>query len=100
MREISSGTRMVIKKELARHQLDLEELDITMELGSTQAVITAVRAGLGMSWVSRWAVQPNLSLGQVREIEVEGLKIQRDLYLAFHRQRYNTPVGHFWSFCL
>ncbi len=92
MREISSGTRMVIKKELARHQLDLEELDITMELGSTQAVITAVRAGLGMSWVSRWAAQPNLSLGQVREMEVEGLKIQRDLYLAFHRQRTLTPL--------
>jgi DNA-binding transcriptional LysR family regulator len=93
MREAASGTRMVIKKELAKHKLDLEELDLAMELGSTQAIITAVAAGLGMSWVSRWAAASYLSLGQVREIEVEGLKIQRDLYLAYHRQRTLSPLA-------
>ena len=84
---------------MAKHKLDLEELDLAMELGSTQAIITAVAAGLGMSWVSRWAAVSYLSLGQVRETEVEGLKIQR-IFICLSPPADSVPGSAFLDFCL
>lgn len=93
LREEGSGTRMVIERELAQQNLCLTDFDVVMELGSTRAVITAVAAGLGVSWVSHWAVQEALSLGHVRQIKVENLDIKRTIYLAIHRNRTLSPLA-------
>lgn len=93
LREEGSGTRMVVEQELAGKGMSLTDLDVVMELGSTRAVITAVAAGLGLSWVSRWAAEEALSLGHVREIPVEGLEIKRPFYLATRRNRTMSPLA-------
>ncbi|WP_227763129.1 selenium metabolism-associated LysR family transcriptional regulator [Zhaonella formicivorans] len=92
-REAGSGTQMVIEEKLKECGLRLGELKISMELGSTRAVITAVEAGLGLSWVSRWAVQEALSLGRVAELQTEGLTIRRELYLAYNNRRTLSPLA-------
>lgn len=93
VREATSGTRMVICEKLKEAGMNLEELEITMELGSTRAVITAVEAGLGLSWVSRWAVKEALSLGSVVEIPLEDFSVERDLYLAYNNRRTLSPLA-------
>lgn len=93
-REEGSGTRMVIEEELAAKGVDVERLEIEMELGSTRAVITAVAADLGVSFVSRLAVTDALSLGHVREIQVQGLDLKRHIYLALHAQRTLSPLAN------
>lgn len=93
LREEGSGTRIVLEQELAAQNLSLTELNMVMELGSTRAVITAVAAGLGVSWVSHWAVQESLSLGHVRQVEVEGLDIKRTIYLATRRNSTLSPLA-------
>ncbi|NLL18676.1 MAG: LysR family transcriptional regulator [Clostridia bacterium] len=93
LREEGSGTRMVIEQELAKQDFSLNDFDVVMELGSTRAVITAVAAGLGVSWVSHWAVQEALSLGTVRQVKVEGLEMKRTIYLAIRRNRTLSPLA-------
>lgn len=92
-REKSSGTWMVVREELLAQGLASGDLKIIMEIGSTRAVITAVEAGLGLSWVSRLAVQDVLKLGSVKEIQVEGLKIERDLYLTYNKKKTLSPLA-------
>lgn len=93
-REEGSGTRMVIQQELMARGVSAEQLEVIMELGSTRAVITAVAANLGVSWVSRLAVMESLSLGHVREIKIKNLDIRRPIYIAVHANRTLSPVAN------
>jgi len=85
-REQGSGTRRTIEQKLAEHNIDVSEITVGMELGSTRAVITAVEAGLGVSIVSRYAARESLELGWVREVQVAGFDLRRTLYQVRHSQ--------------
>ena len=55
MREGTSGTRWVVLTELAKHDISLEDLDVSMELGNAEAIVRTVAAGYGISFVSSLA---------------------------------------------
>ena len=55
-REFGSGSRRVIEQALAAAGLKPKDLSIRMELDSTEGLLNAVEAGLGITFVSRWAV--------------------------------------------
>jgi len=82
-REKGSGTRKSIEKILVSQDIDIDQLNISMELGSTESVITAVEAGYGVSFVSKWSVQKEIQLNRLKEIEIIGFKGSRDLYLIY-----------------
>lgn len=82
-REKGSGTRKSIERILAAQDIDANKLKIALELGSTESVITAVEAGYGVSFVSKWSVQNELQTGRVKEIEVIGFDGMRDLYFIY-----------------
>jgi len=82
-REKGSGTRQSIEKILASQGIDVGQLNISMELGSTESVITAVEAGYGVSFVSKWSVQKEIQLGRLKEVEIIGFNGNRDLYLIY-----------------
>ena len=55
-----------------------------MELDSTEAIKSAVEAGLGVGFVSRWAIAKDLRLDtSFKIVEVEGLSIKREFLLAY-----------------
>ena len=77
-----------------------------MELDSTEAVKSGVEAGLGVGFVSRWALRQGESPGDsgnqrkgIRIIRVEGLEIKRTLsiYLSA-RPEPDGPDGAFLRF--
>jgi DNA-binding transcriptional LysR family regulator len=86
LREQGSGTRRTLEQRLGEHNIALEKIPQGMELGSTRAVITAVEAGLGVSFVSRCAVREALELGKIKEVQVVGLDLSRYLYKVRHSQ--------------
>ena len=86
VREPGSGTRRTIEQKLGEHNISLDQIPQGMELGSTRAVITAVEANLGISVVSRCAVQEALELGRVCEVRVADLNLTRYLYQVKHCQ--------------
>ena len=84
MRERGSGTRRVVEMALERQGVKLNSLRIVMELDSTEAIKSAVEAGLGIGFVSRCAIAKDLRLdNSFRIVEVEGLRIKRDFLLAY-----------------
>jgi DNA-binding transcriptional LysR family regulator len=84
MRERGSGTRHVIELALERKGVKRNSLRIVMELDSTEAIKSAVEAGLGIGFVSRWAIAKDMRLGNsFKIVEVEGLRIERQFLIAF-----------------
>jgi DNA-binding transcriptional LysR family regulator len=84
MRERGSGTRRVVEMALERSGINRNSLHIVMELDSTEAIKSAVEAGLGIGFISRWAIAKDLRLDNTfRIVEVDGLRIQRDFLIAY-----------------
>lgn len=93
-REGGSGTLRSLRRLLNRkgHEPD-RLLNVAMELGSTAAIKEALLAGLGVSILSRTSIQRELESGALKEVPLRGLKLERDFYQVFHRQRTLSPVS-------
>ena len=73
MRERGSGSRRVVELALEKVGFKLKAFKKVMELDSTEAVKSAVEAGLGVGFVSRWAIAKELELGTLKIAEVGGV---------------------------
>jgi DNA-binding transcriptional LysR family regulator len=87
MREEGSGTRKTIEGFLAQKDLDIEQLDICAMLGSSAAIQEAIKSDLGVSIISRFAIQDGLRFKQIQEIAIEGLTMQRTFYIITAKKR-------------
>ncbi len=56
MREQGSGSRRVVEKALEKAGIGLKSFKRVMDLDSTEAIKSTVEAGLGVGFVSRWAI--------------------------------------------
>jgi DNA-binding transcriptional LysR family regulator len=102
LREKGSGTRLASERALrAAGNLQLSDLQIVAEMGSTEAIRQAVKAGLGCSIVSRRAVKDDLEHGLLHAPVLEGVQLSRQFYLIWHNQRTLSPLAlAFRSFLL
>jgi DNA-binding transcriptional LysR family regulator len=99
MREFGSGSRRVVEQALTAAGLKTKDLTISIELDSTEGLLNAVKAGLGVTFVSRWAVRNELTLGTVKLARVQGLKLSRRFSLAYSAgPEPSGNVGAFRSF--
>ncbi len=101
LREQGSGSRRVVEKAIRKAGLSLNRLQIAMELDSTEAIISGVESGLGLGFVSEWAIEKAFRLGAVSLVRVKGLEIRRELTLV--RKTGPLPEGpaaSFWRFAL
>lgn len=91
LREPGSGTRRSFEKKITERGIDPDRIKVSMEMGSTRAIITAVQAGLGISVVSGLAAEDALSLGRIKSVDPP-FEPERILYLAGNRQGSESPV--------
>jgi len=63
MREQGSGSRRVVETALEKAGCRLKSFRRVMNLDSTEAIKSAVEAGLGIGFVSRWAILKELEAG-------------------------------------
>lgn len=96
MRELGSGSRRVVEKAIVAAGLKKKDLKIQMELDSTEGLLSAVEAGLGVTFVSRWAVRNHLSLGTLKLARIRELKLSRTFSLACASGP--EPTGNLGSF--
>lgn len=92
MREPGSGTRAVMLAALKKKGLDAGDLEVVAEMGSTEAVRQAVKAGLGVSILSRLAVADELKSKTLEAVRVKGLDLGREFFVVTHRKRTRSPV--------
>lgn len=88
-RESGSGTRQAVEQLLADHGLDPEEIRVVVELGTGEAIVSAVEGGLGISVLSRKVAEKALSLGSVMEVDAIGFPASRPLYVVMPK---GTPT--------
>lgn len=82
MREQGSGSRHVVEAALEKAGYKLKAFRRVMNLDSTEAIKSAVEAGLGIGFVSRWAIAKELELGVLKVAQVRGLQIARHFSLV------------------
>lgn len=93
-REHGSGTLDSFRQLLAKARRSPDEiLNISMELGSTQAVKEALLAGFGISILSRISIRHDLADGSLVAVPIHGLSMRRDFYQIFHRRRPLHPIA-------
>lgn len=87
-RESISGTRLIVENMLREHGV-LEKIESYMEIGSTQAIKSAVEAGLGISILPRLTVARELEQGFLREVNIYRINMARNLWLVRKNKRFN-----------
>jgi DNA-binding transcriptional LysR family regulator len=90
VRERGSGTRDVVEDALGRRGISIEPV---MSLGSTEAVKNAVANGLGAAFVSRLTLDLELASGRLALLDVEDLRIPRELRLLTLEGKQPSPAA-------
>jgi DNA-binding transcriptional LysR family regulator len=93
LREKGSGTRKSLEQALKKIHLDPKNLQVVAEMGSNEAIRQAVKAGLGISVISRRAVQEDLDQGRLQEIKIRKFPLLRNFYLISLNQRTLSPLA-------
>jgi DNA-binding transcriptional LysR family regulator len=81
-RELGSGSRRIVEQAMEKAGLEVKNLRLLMTFDSTEGLLSAVEAGLGVAFVSRWAVRNQLALGTLKLARVRGLNLARMFSLA------------------
>jgi LysR family transcriptional regulator, transcriptional activator of the cysJI operon len=81
-RELGSGSRRIVEQALQQAGVEVKKLRLAMTFDSTEGLLSAVEAGLGIAFVSRWAVRNQLALGTLKLARVRGLNLSRMFSMA------------------
>lgn len=91
LREMGSGTRMSIERFLAEKGIDVTQMNIIAELGSTEAIRQAIIAGMGVSILSKRAIEVELKAGLIRVLPLNNISLWRDFYLVYPKHKTLSP---------
>jgi DNA-binding transcriptional LysR family regulator len=102
LREEGSGTRKVAEKFLESKGVPLDNIKIAGIFGSTDAVKQAVKAGLGVSILSKFSVADELEHKILKEIKLSDIQMKRRFYIVTHKKRtlpraYDTFLKYIMS---
>lgn len=92
LRERGSGTRMVMKRILEENEFDFSKISVVAEMGSTEAVRQGIKAKIGISILSRYAVAEDVAHGLLAVVDIENMRFSRPLYLIQRRNRQMSPL--------
>ncbi len=93
LREKGSGTRKALEQALKKIDLDIKDLLVVAEMGSNEAIRQAVKAGVGISIISRRAVLEDLEQGRLQELKIKKFPLIRNFYLIHLKQRTLSPLA-------
>lgn len=100
VREPESGTRLMVESILHERGV-LMEIDDLLELGSVQAIKSAVEANLGISILPELTVQKELTYKTLRNIPVKDFDLTRNFWLVQKDRRFKKEIQkHFEKFLL
>lgn len=83
LRETGSGSLDIITEALKRNGIGLHDLNIIMQLGSTESIKSYLSASDAMGLVSINAVSRELSRGEFKVIDIKDFEILRTFYFVY-----------------
>jgi len=94
IREEGSGTLSFVAQYLEKHNLHLEKhFHVAGRFGSTTAIKGAVKAGLGISIISKRAIETEIQRGELWALNIDSMDIRRHFYLTFDKRRSLSPIA-------
>ncbi|HEV8463244.1 MAG TPA: selenium metabolism-associated LysR family transcriptional regulator [Gaiellaceae bacterium] len=88
-----AGVRQMIEDELRRAGVRTRDLNVRLELGLQESVTQAVRGGYGVTFISSMSVENDLAAGTLVQARVEGLELEREIYLVRATGRSETRAA-------
>jgi molybdate transport repressor ModE-like protein len=95
-RERGSGSRHCLERSLERVGVAEAGLNVVLELGSSEGIKEAVLEGLGVAVLSRRVVHKEVRAGQFKAVTVEGLGLDRDIFIVQDRRRALPAPAQFF----
>lgn len=92
VREPGSGSREALERALDEAGPGLAGLRVIAEMGSTSAVKQGVKAGVGISIISKRAVEEECRHGLLWCVKIKDLRFTRHFYIVNHAGRSRSPL--------
>jgi DNA-binding transcriptional LysR family regulator len=92
-RERGSGSRLVVEQTLKAHGLDPTKLRVIAEMDTTEAIKQGIKAGVGLSIISHFALADEVRAGTICTIAIRGVTIRRHFSLVRHKARTLSPLA-------
>jgi len=87
VREAGSGSRSCLEQALTHAGKALLQLNVSLELGSNEAIKEAVLRGMGVAVLSSRTVEKEVEAGKLLAIPISGLDLHRDIYVTWDKRR-------------
>ncbi|MFG6150666.1 selenium metabolism-associated LysR family transcriptional regulator [Halobacillus sp. B23F22_1] len=100
LREKGSGTRQVIEEKLRQNHLNPTKLNVIMELENTESIKSAVEAGMGISIISKAAIQKEIRLNTLKTLKISDINLKRSLFTIYKDYNLSLPGEVFKSYVL
>ncbi|MFW2373344.1 MAG: LysR family transcriptional regulator [Gammaproteobacteria bacterium] len=91
LREQRSSPRVAL--DTALRNIGIDELNIAMEVGSTDTIVNILSRGKHVSFLPRFAVIDSVRKGSLYHLKVKGFRIMRTLWIARNQKNLDHPVA-------
>jgi len=100
LREKGSGTLEFINKAFKSNGLNVDQLNVTIHLGSTEAIKRFVKSYDGVALLSDKAVEKELQQKELLKLSIKNHEMNRALRLAFRQGHISEAAQLFTDFML
>ncbi len=90
LREEGSATRAIVASHLRKCRI---EPDAVMEMANPESVKKAVQNGLGIAFISAFAVETELLAKTLVAIKIQTLEIRRDLKVVYRKDKHLSTAA-------
>jgi DNA-binding transcriptional LysR family regulator len=89
-REQGSATGAVVAAHLRKSRIEVEAV---MEMANPESVKKAVQNGLGIAFISSFAVETELKAKTLVAVKIRNLEIRRELKIVYRRDKHLSPAA-------
>ena len=100
LREKGSGTREIIERALSRCGLSIGDLNVVIELSSTEAIKSFVRSSDTLAIVSVIALHRELADSSLRIVDIDGIDMPREFATAVRPGEFSGLNARFHGFVI
>lgn len=100
LREKGSGTREIIERALNRRGIRVEDLNVVIELSSTEAIKSFVRSSDTLAIVSVIALHRELADGSLSIVDIDGVDMPREFATAVRPGEFSGLNARFHEFVI
>jgi DNA-binding transcriptional LysR family regulator len=89
IREEGSGTRELFESVMASNGINWQVAGV---YNNAEAIKNTVAMGLGISVMSKMAVQKEVTRHELAIVQIEGINFKRQFVIAYHKNKYISPA--------